>query len=587
ELSHELLIGLWERLLQWVDGEAESIRMYMKLSEASALYQQGRTELLKPPELQVALNWRNSQKPNPAWGVQFNPAFERAMVYLSTSEEEYLWEEERKVLRQRRRLMMNRAIAVGMGILVVVLAVVFLNTRNRPAGNDQSGQEMTLQQDVPDQGNHKVPPATVPERERVAGSVPESQGEDPATNTETRVCEPETERGQVDQPARQVDQPARQEDRPARQERNTEAVAGTEDSRADRSGTTPVQNRQQAVTGQAETGDPQASSSRSAEARRRMIATAKEAARASMDINGDPDLQGLLAYQAYRINQGNSGASSDTDIYYGLYAATKKLISPAYNIYPNIRGSVKDMEWLSRTGSILMVGSDGTVRILSGNLASRDAQISLKSTGMSNECLAVSPDERLAVIGTNGGGLVFIELENQGNIVHTNTEMGNIVLFLANLGNSGSFVSAGTDNRILRWDYGTYGVSELVRTSARLSALKASPDGRRIAFATRDGKLYEMEADNPSGPRQVGDFGSNPVWAITYSRDGQNLVAGLLDGTVRILRGSERRTLSTLRGPGARVADLAYSPDGRFLAAASHDGNVYLWSSADWSAGPL
>ena len=48
ELSHESLIRIWDRLSAWVDEENESIQMYLRLSEASALYQQGRTELWTP-----------------------------------------------------------------------------------------------------------------------------------------------------------------------------------------------------------------------------------------------------------------------------------------------------------------------------------------------------------------------------------------------------------------------------------------------------------------------------------------------------------------------------------------------------------
>ena len=583
EISHELLIGLWDRLQAWVDEEAESIRMYMRLSEASALYQQGRTELLKPPELQVALNWRETQKPNPAWGVQFNPAFERAMVFLSTSEEEYLWEEERKVIRQRRRLMLNRAIAISMGVLVVVLAVVFLNTRNRTVPTGQTDPP-ARQDDLSAQSADRQP--SIP----VEPVVPDGTGEG-AASTEEQPGEP----GESGLQAAGEDAEGTRTDRGSAQDRAGEPRTATGDplqQRAtDRQRSAQGETARQQVrtgegtgTGQAAAGDVRAGG---AESRQRMLATARDAARSSTEITGDPDLQGLLAFQAFQINSRYNGLYYDTDIYQGLYAAMKKLVSPAYNIYPNIRNSVKDMEWLSRTGSILMVSSDGTVKILSGNLANRASQISLQSTGLNNECLAVSPDGRLAAIGTNGGGMLFIELENRGNVVHRNEGLGNIVLFLANLGSTGSLVSAGTDNRILRWEYSTFEVSELVRTSARISALGASPDGRKVAFATRDGKLFEMDAVDPAGLRQVNDFGRNTAWAVAYGPGGQILTAGLLDGTVRVMAGSDRPTIATLRGPGARVADLAYSPDGRFLAAASHDGNVYLWSSADWESRPV
>ncbi len=45
DLSHESLIHLWDRLRKWVDEESLSVQMYLRLSEASALYQQGKTGL--------------------------------------------------------------------------------------------------------------------------------------------------------------------------------------------------------------------------------------------------------------------------------------------------------------------------------------------------------------------------------------------------------------------------------------------------------------------------------------------------------------------------------------------------------------
>ena len=96
DLSHESLIRLWDRLKRWVDEEAASVQMYLHLSEASALYQQGKAGLMKQPDLQLAINWREQNKPTLWWAQKYNPAYERAMVYLRTSEKEYLEAEEQK-----------------------------------------------------------------------------------------------------------------------------------------------------------------------------------------------------------------------------------------------------------------------------------------------------------------------------------------------------------------------------------------------------------------------------------------------------------------------------------------------------------
>ena len=82
DLSHESLMRLWNRLREWVDEEASSVQMYMRLSEASAMYQQGKTSLWRPPDLQLAINWRDQYKPTLAWAQRYDPAFERAMVWV-------------------------------------------------------------------------------------------------------------------------------------------------------------------------------------------------------------------------------------------------------------------------------------------------------------------------------------------------------------------------------------------------------------------------------------------------------------------------------------------------------------------------
>ena len=561
ELSHESLIRIWDRLQEWVDEEADSIGMYLRLSEASALYQQGRTELWRPPELQVALNWRDSQNPTPAWGVQYNPAFERAMVFLTTSEEDYLWDEERKVILQRRRLILNRAIAIFMGALVIVLGVVFFTNKNKPAVTEQPEQLAEDYTYVPE--NRTTTPAVTeeilldPVEDTYQDSdLPGSDNLDPGSSAETAPL-PVVENRQPQNrqnPGTQVSNNSRNR-RTTQREIVPTPASSNEDTR--------LENQQ------------------------RILSLAKEVSMKSVDISRNPDLQGLLAYQAYELNSRFNGRYYDVDIYNGLYAALKKLISPAYNIYPNMRTSIKSIKWLDRTGSILTASSDGSIKILSGNYSNRSSQITLNSTGLNNECLAISPDERIAAVGTNGGGLLFIELEREGEVINSNTSQGKIVLFLENLGNSGSFISAGTENRILKWEYSSFASSTLVSTEARPSALAASSNGQKAAFGTRDGKLFELEINAPDGIRQIGDFGQNHVRALSYSPGGQYLVAGLLDGTLRVLAGDGRSTIATLRGPGARVADLDYSPDGRFLVAASHDGNVYLWNTSDWSNPPI
>jgi len=303
---------------------------------------------------------------------------------------------------------------------VVVLALIFFTGRNRDTGESQT-EQVTEQEPVYTPAEQL--PAITPSRELTSDS---DEGQETAAFDEAEGMD---NRGE---------QVTEEQAEPVREERNQANAQNRSSGQTERTGTRentapPVTESPRPDPAQQQREQRQAAERARLEAREHALDVAGLVASQSVNIDRNPELQGLLAFQAYKIHSANNGDPYDAVIYNGLYQAMKKLISPAYNIYPNLRNSIKAIEWLNRSASILTVSSDGSVKILSGNIANRSSQINLGNTGLTNECLAVSPDERIAAVGTNGGGLLFLELENNGTVIHTSTEEGNIVLFLQNL----------------------------------------------------------------------------------------------------------------------------------------------------------
>ncbi len=114
DLSHESLIRIWDRLLDWVGAEARGAQTYRELARDSARYHKGEGGLYRDPELQLALNWRHGAQPNEAWARRYDPAFERAMVFLDYSEKD---RQERIARRERLRRRQIRSLQLGIGIL--------------------------------------------------------------------------------------------------------------------------------------------------------------------------------------------------------------------------------------------------------------------------------------------------------------------------------------------------------------------------------------------------------------------------------------------------------------------------------------
>ena len=69
DISHESLMRVWTRLLGWVEEETQSAEIYLRLSEAAALYHEGKTDLWSGPELQLTLNWKEEADINDVWAI--------------------------------------------------------------------------------------------------------------------------------------------------------------------------------------------------------------------------------------------------------------------------------------------------------------------------------------------------------------------------------------------------------------------------------------------------------------------------------------------------------------------------------------
>ena len=101
DISHESLIRNWGGLKTWVADEAESARVYERLSSTAVLHDKGEAGLWDQPDLGVALKWRSIQKPNPAWAQRYNAVFGPAMAFLDASHSRAQAAEDAKARRRR------------------------------------------------------------------------------------------------------------------------------------------------------------------------------------------------------------------------------------------------------------------------------------------------------------------------------------------------------------------------------------------------------------------------------------------------------------------------------------------------------
>jgi uncharacterized RDD family membrane protein YckC len=119
DISHESLIRQWKRLGEWVAEEQRSRDQYLDLAKGARRWKRGEADLLRDPELQIVLDWRETERPTAAWAVRHadrDDGFTIATEYLDASLEQRCVSLAETWLHRRWRIL----IGVILGIEVVV-----------------------------------------------------------------------------------------------------------------------------------------------------------------------------------------------------------------------------------------------------------------------------------------------------------------------------------------------------------------------------------------------------------------------------------------------------------------------------------
>jgi Tfp pilus assembly protein PilF/energy-coupling factor transporter ATP-binding protein EcfA2 len=141
DISHESLIRGWERLRNWTDEEAESAKIYRRLSETVDLRREGKAGLWRDPDLAVALDWREKNHPNQSWANRYDPDFDDAVQFLADSQTARDAELAARELAQRREVRRTRvfsAIITAAFLMSLTLGVFAYQSRNNALSHAQA-----------------------------------------------------------------------------------------------------------------------------------------------------------------------------------------------------------------------------------------------------------------------------------------------------------------------------------------------------------------------------------------------------------------------------------------------------------------
>jgi WD40 repeat protein len=195
---------------------------------------------------------------------------------------------------------------------------------------------------------------------------------------------------------------------------------------------------------------------------------------------------------------------------------------------------------------------------------------------------ALSPDGRfvLTVSGDSTCRLLDLQTQRAQEIPVPNPTLG---VFHCDFAPDGKSILFGSGGFLVQYDLSAKAILRTFPSSGSwISSCAFSPDGELVVGGYDDGTLKIFHAtrtpETSSARARHGE-----ITGCSFSRSGKHVLTSSVNGQLKIWDVQSRRTLRSLRAKSA-VYNSALSPDGRFALGAGSDGKLRLWDMSTGSA---
>jgi len=224
----------------------------------------------------------------------------------------------------------------------------------------------------------------------------------------------------------------------------------------------------------------------------------------------------------------------------------------------------------------------------SGSAVFRELALFGEPPGTATALLAPAGDV-LAASGTDGAIRLWdlrarVRRAMLRSEMHQRTGHDAVALCLAFSADGRLLASGHVDGAVHLWDLEQAAeVPVKLRHESSVGAVAFAPDGRILTSGGMDSnlKLWDLAAARAGEARRELFRQPAGVTAMAYvGEKGACLVTGHANRVLRIVDARTCRLIGSLRGPEAQISLLLLSPDGRHLAAASHDRSIRVYDVA-------
>ena len=514
DISHESIMRVWERLILWIEVENQSASTYLRLCEAAELYEAGKGGLLRDPELQVAWNWKKENSANAVWASRYNDLFDKAILYLDHSKEQSEKEMLFKERRQKDRLKKARTITI---IISIIAFAAFLLAVYSFALRNLATKQTEL---AKKESKEAIKQKGLAESQKILAQKSQAEAEE-----SEKIAVTEQEKAKISESNALLQKLIADQQKTYAEGQKVIAEKNAEIARQQ-------QGIAETQTGLAVSNEKIAKEQTQISSRLRDLAQARNFAYEAMMLLNDNKLEESRknSINAYNLNTANTGPKQNSDIYNALHFNWISAIQNK-NQFSAHKFAVRCIAQNPSKNQLISIDESGMLYLLKADRGMSEpiSSYNLKAEARS---LAISPDGNKALVVTSAGIGILLDISSSTNSIKeisriTFEGIGKLTLFKNN-----------TEFAILtNIGLGIYSIGSSVNQINYAKGI----------FSTmtyhRNGNLYLVEGNKASVYTSSANIPQNPETVINLN---------------------------------SKIASIAISPNGDFLAAGTYEGGIYL-----------
>jgi WD40 repeat protein/sterol desaturase/sphingolipid hydroxylase (fatty acid hydroxylase superfamily) len=192
--------------------------------------------------------------------------------------------------------------------------------------------------------------------------------------------------------------------------------------------------------------------------------------------------------------------------------------------------------------------------------------------------VALSADGRRILSASHDRTLKIWDVDT-GSDLRTLPGHSGAILAVALSSDSGRAVSGSADGTVRLWDLEAgHEKRSFPGGTGEVITVAIGADGQRVAWAA--GRIIKIASAAGNGQERALIGHADLVCTVALSPDGERVVSGSFDRSVKVWNATTGLAVQTLTGHDGPVSSVAISSDGRTIVSGSQDGTVRVWDLA-------